>query len=79
MMKFPAYVSVWGAAGRLLHVAVSLLLLVFLLLPILAVMPLSFNSEPYFTYEALEHRIPPGPGRVSPLPADAGDAGAAGP
>lgn len=50
MMKFPAYVTFWGAAGRWLHAVFSLLVLVFLLLPVLAVMPLSFNSEPYFTY-----------------------------
>lgn len=50
MMKFPAYVSVWGALGRYTHAAFSVLGLVFLLLPILVVMPLSFNSEPYFTY-----------------------------
>lgn len=49
-MKFPAYVSIWGKVGRYLHVVVSLAILVFLLLPILAVVPLSFNSEPYFTY-----------------------------
>ncbi|MEO8118284.1 MAG: ABC transporter permease [Rhodoferax sp.] len=50
MMKFPAYVTPLGAVGRCLHISISLLILVFLLLPILAVMPLSFNSEPYFTY-----------------------------
>ncbi|MEK8025980.1 MAG: spermidine/putrescine transport system permease protein PotC [Pseudomonadota bacterium] len=49
-MKFPAYVSFWGACGRWLHLAFSVAVLVFLLLPLLVVMPLSFNSEPYFTY-----------------------------
>ncbi len=50
MLKFPAYVTPLGALGRVLHIVLSLLILVFLLLPIVAVMPLSFNSEPYFTY-----------------------------
>lgn len=50
MFKFPAYVSIWGKVGRLTHVAVSMLILLFLVLPILVVMPLSFNAEPYFTY-----------------------------
>lgn len=50
MLKFPAYVSIWGAAGRYAHIAFSLAMLVFLTLPILVIIPLSFNSEPYFTY-----------------------------
>lgn len=50
MFEFPAYVSIWGKAGRISFVALSLAILVFLLLPILVVMPLSFNAEPYFTY-----------------------------
>lgn len=50
MIKFPAYVSPLGALGRYAHIAFSLLVLVFLLIPLLVVMPLSFNSEPYFTY-----------------------------
>ncbi|WP_367847223.1 ABC transporter permease [Rhodoferax sp. WC2427] len=50
MLKFPAYVTVWGAIGRVAHAVFSVLMLLGLLLPILVVMPLSFNSEPYFTY-----------------------------
>lgn len=50
MFEFPAYVSIWGKVGRLTHVGVSVLILLFLMLPILVVMPLSFNPEPYFTY-----------------------------
>ncbi|WP_407277625.1 ABC transporter permease [Aromatoleum evansii] len=50
MFEFPAYVSIWGKAGRISFVALSLAILLFLLLPILVVMPLSFNAEPYFTY-----------------------------
>src|SRR5262245_59703171 len=50
MLKFPAYVSFWGAAGRYAHIAFSLLMLLLLVLPILIIIPLSFTSEPYFTY-----------------------------
>lgn len=50
MTKFPAYVSFWGAAGRITHLVFSMLVLLFLILPILVIIPLSFNSEPYFTY-----------------------------
>ncbi|MBR8184213.1 ABC transporter permease [Burkholderia ambifaria] len=50
MFNFPAYVTVWGRIGRLLHVGVSLAVLLFLVSPVLVVMPLSFNSQPYFTY-----------------------------
>lgn len=50
MLKFPAYVSFWGAVGRCAHLVVSMLVLLFLILPIVVVIPLSFNSEPYFTY-----------------------------
>jgi putative spermidine/putrescine transport system permease protein len=50
MFNFPAYATVWGRVGRISYVALSLAVLVFLVLPILVVMPLSFNSQPYFTY-----------------------------
>ncbi|MBC8749527.1 MULTISPECIES: ABC transporter permease [Paraburkholderia] len=50
MFNFPAYVTVWGRVGRVSFVALSLTVLLFLVLPILVVMPLSFNSQPYFTY-----------------------------
>jgi putative spermidine/putrescine transport system permease protein len=50
MLNFPAYVTVWGRLGRFTHVGVSLLVLLFLVSPVLVVMPLSFNSQPYFTY-----------------------------
>lgn len=50
MFSFPAYVTVWGRIGRFAHVGVSLLVLLFLVSPVLVVMPLSFNSQPYFTY-----------------------------
>ena len=50
MFNFPAYVTVWGRLGRLAHVGFSLAVLLFLISPVLVVMPLSFNSQPYFTY-----------------------------
>lgn len=50
MFNFPAYVTIWGRLGRISYVALSLAVLVFLVLPILVVIPLSFNSQPYFTY-----------------------------
>jgi putative spermidine/putrescine transport system permease protein len=50
MFNFPAYATIWGRVGRISYVALSLAVLVFLVLPILVVMPLSFNSQPYFTY-----------------------------
>jgi putative spermidine/putrescine transport system permease protein len=50
MFSFPAYVTVWGRLGRFAFIGVSLLVLLFLVSPVLVVMPLSFNSQPYFTY-----------------------------
>jgi len=50
MFNFPAYVTIWGRLGRVAHVVLSLAVLLFLVSPVLVVMPLSFNSQPYFTY-----------------------------
>jgi putative spermidine/putrescine transport system permease protein len=50
MFNFPAYVTVWGRIGRFTHLGISLAILVFLVLPVLVVMPLSFSSQSYFTY-----------------------------
>ncbi|MGF6976185.1 putative spermidine/putrescine transport system permease protein [Paraburkholderia sp. JPY465] len=50
MFTFPAYVTVWGRLGRFAHLGISLAVLLFLVLPVLVVMPLSFSSQPYFTY-----------------------------
>jgi putative spermidine/putrescine transport system permease protein len=50
MAAFPPHV---GLPGRLWHYGLRLvcgLILLFLLLPVLVIIPLSFNSEPYFTY-----------------------------
>lgn len=50
MFNFPAYVTIWGRLGRFVHIAISLAVLLYLILPVLVVMPLSFSSQPYFTY-----------------------------
>jgi putative spermidine/putrescine transport system permease protein len=50
MAAFPPYV---GLPGRVWYYGLRLVcgvILLFLLLPVLVIMPLSFNSEPYFTY-----------------------------
>ena len=36
--------------GRLLHIAICAAVFVFLVAPILVIVPLSFNAEPYFTF-----------------------------
>lgn len=50
MFDVPAYVTIWGRLGRYAYVCISLLVLLFLVLPVLVSMPLSFNAQPYFTY-----------------------------
>ncbi|WP_321867385.1 ABC transporter permease [Paraburkholderia tropica] len=50
MFNFPAYATIWGRLGRFVHIAISLAVLLYLILPVLVVMPLSFSSQPYFTY-----------------------------
>lgn len=40
----------WDSAMRVLHKAFCALVLLFLLLPILVIIPLSFNAQPYFTF-----------------------------
>src|SRR5262249_22775201 len=50
MATFPPHV---GLLGRSWHYSLRLvcgLILLFLMLPVLVIIPLSFNSEPYFTY-----------------------------
>lgn len=50
MAKFPPYV---GWRGKLAHyslMAFSVMALIFLMAPVLAVVPLAFNADPYFTY-----------------------------
>jgi len=50
LAKFPPYVTAWGRLrhyGLLVFCAAALL---FLMAPVLVVIPLAFNADPYFTY-----------------------------
>src|SRR5690606_41568753 len=49
-MKIPAYYGLWHHLGNWLLKAGSWLVLLFLILPILVIVPLSFNSEPFFSF-----------------------------
>lgn len=50
MFKLPPYASPIERVWRAAFVVICALVLLFLIAPILVIMPLSFNSEPYFTY-----------------------------
>ncbi len=50
MAAFPPYVGIGGKVWHYGFRTICGLILLFLILPILIVIPLSFNSEPYFTY-----------------------------
>jgi putative spermidine/putrescine transport system permease protein len=50
MMALPPYASPLERLWRVAFILLCALVLLFLISPILAIMPLSFNSEPYFTY-----------------------------
>lgn len=50
MMALPPYASAIERLWRVLFVLLCASVLLFLISPILAIMPLSFNAEPYFTY-----------------------------
>ena len=49
-MKTPAYYGFWHHLGTWLLKAGSWLVLLFLILPILVIVPLSFNAEPFFSF-----------------------------
>jgi putative spermidine/putrescine transport system permease protein len=49
-MKTPSYYGVWHHLGHWLLKLGSWLVLLFLILPILVIVPLSFNSEPFFSF-----------------------------
>ena len=51
--------AVRKGAGHHLHVAFCVLVFVFLIAPILVVVPLSFNAEPYFTFTEGMLRLDP--------------------
>jgi putative spermidine/putrescine transport system permease protein len=50
MKRFPEYYTFWHIAGHYGLRVTAFLVLLFLMLPILVIMPLSFNSEPFFTF-----------------------------
>ncbi len=50
MNRFPEYYSVWHITGHYALRIAAYLVLAFLMLPILVIIPLSFNAEPFFTF-----------------------------
>lgn len=50
MKRFPEYYSFWHIAGHYGLRTTAFLVLAFLMLPIIVIMPLSFNAEPFFTF-----------------------------
>lgn len=50
MLNLPPYASALERLWRVALVLLCAMVLLFLISPIIAIMPLSFNSEPYFTY-----------------------------
>jgi putative spermidine/putrescine transport system permease protein len=50
LMPMPAYATTPERAWYLAHRVIVAAILLFLIAPILVIMPLSFNSEPYFSY-----------------------------
>ncbi|MGX5221314.1 ABC transporter permease [Pseudomonas segetis] len=50
MTKAPAYFGFWYRLGSWLLKSTSWLVLFFLIMPILVIIPLSFNTEPFFSF-----------------------------
>jgi len=50
--KFPDYYTIWHKMGHYLLNSTAYSVLFFLIVPIVVIMPLSFNAEPYFTFSA---------------------------
>ncbi len=50
MARFPEYYTLWDRTGIYALRAVAGLVLFFLMAPILVIIPLSFNAEPFFTF-----------------------------
>ena len=50
MKRFPEYYTIWNIAGHYGLRIFAFLVLIFLMLPILVIMPLSFNAQPFFTF-----------------------------
>lgn len=58
-MKIPAYYGFWHHLGHGLLKTFSWLVLLFLILPILVIVPLSFNAEPFFSFTEGMLRLQP--------------------
>ena len=50
MSRFPEYFTIWNKAGVYALRGGAAAVLFFLILPIIVIVPLSFNSQPYFTF-----------------------------
>lgn len=50
MRKLPAYYTFWHYLGHYGLKSAAFIVLAFLMLPILIIIPLSFNAEPYFSF-----------------------------
>ena len=50
MSPLPDYYTIWHKAGHYGLRIMAGLVLIFLMMPILVIMPLSFNAEPFFTF-----------------------------
>ena len=50
MRKLPAYYTFWHYLGHYGLKTAAVVVLLFLMLPILVIIPLSFNAEPYFSF-----------------------------
>ena len=59
MTKLPAYYTFWHVIGHYGLRALAVLVLCFLMLPILIIIPLSFNVEPYFSFTEGMLRLDP--------------------
>lgn len=58
-MQFPAYYTVWHKIGALSLAGFAFGVLIFLILPILVIVPLSFNTEPFFSFTEGMLRLDP--------------------
>jgi putative spermidine/putrescine transport system permease protein len=50
MGRFPEYYTFWHITGHYALRVTAIAVLVFLMLPIIVIVPLSFNAEPFFTF-----------------------------
>lgn len=57
--QWPAYFTFWHKLGARTLGGVALLVLFFLILPIIVIVPLSFNAEPFFTFTPQMLRLEP--------------------